>query len=179
MTQATKRLFLALWPEDESRRQIHELQQLLKYDSGLGTASPVDTNNIHATLHFLGSVPEKDILALTQALDSVSVHTFEIELDRLGYFSKPHILWLGCTEHYDAFDRLCKSTAQAIKKCMSGYRTKKNLPHVTLFRKAMSLPQKENIESISWHVDSFALVESKTYPEGVQYRVLQQWPLMH
>lgn len=172
----TKRLFLALWPEDETRRQVRELQQSLKYDAGLTNASPVDENHLHITLHFLGSVPEKDIPILKQVLENVGNHSFEIELDRLGYFSKPGILWLGCTDYPDALNVLHKTTGQAVKKCLTAYQQKKLVPHVTLFRKATQLPQKENIETICWQADSFVLVESKTYAEGVQYRVLQQWP---
>lgn len=178
MTPATKRLFIGLWPDDATRQQVHKLRQSMKYDSGLGIASPVDENNSHITLHFLGSVAESDVPTLTDALDSVNGDAFVLELDRLGYFSKPQILWLGCTKPPEALYELHKNTARAIKKCMPGYRNKKHVPHVTLFRKAMSLPQKENIETIQWCVDSFVLVESKTYPEGAQYRVLQQWPLM-
>lgn len=177
--QSNKRLFLALWPDNETRRQVHELQQSLKYDAGLSTASPVDENHIHVTLHFLGSVPEKKIPLLTQVLDSVNGNNFDIELDCLGYFSKPKILWLGCTEQPDALNKLHKTAGKAIKKCFAGYQQKKYTPHITLFRKAMHLPQKENIETIRWYTDSFVLVESKTRPEGVQYRILQQWPLMH
>ena len=172
-----KRLFLALWPDDETRRQVHQLQQSFKYDAGLGSAKAVDENHIHLTLHFLGSVVEKEIAVLMQALQNVSAHPFEIELDRLGYFSKPNILWLGCTDHPEALNALYKTTGQAVKKCLPGYQQKKLVPHVTLFRKAMALPQKESIDTIHWQVESFVLVESKTYQEGVQYRVLQQWPL--
>jgi 2'-5' RNA ligase len=175
----TKRLFLALWPEDETRQQILELQKSLKHGSGLGDASPVDENHIHITLHFLGSIPEQEIPILTQALDGVSGNAFSIELDRLGYFSKPKILWLGNTEQSEPLNALHKATGQAVRKCLAGYQQKKHVSHVTLFRKAGQLPQKEHIEPISWHANSFVLVESKTYQEGVQYRVLQQWPLMH
>lgn len=173
----TKRLFLALWPDDETRQQVQQLQQSLKYDAGLTNASAVDENHIHVTLHFLGSVHEQEIPVLTQALENVSGFSFEIGLDRLGYFSKPNILWLGCTNHPEALNELYKTTGQAVRKCLPGYQQKKLVPHVTLFRKAMALPQKESIDTVHWQVDSFVLVESKTYQEGVQYRILQQWPL--
>lgn len=172
----TKRLFLALWPERDTRQQVRQLQQSLKYDAGLINASTVDENHIHITLHFLGSVREQEIAVLTQALENVNSHPFEIELDRLGYFSKPNILWLGCTDYSDVLNLLHKTTGQVVKKCLAGYQQKKLVPHVTLFRKAMQLPQKENIETLHWQVDSFVLVESKTYAEGAQYRVLQEWP---
>jgi len=114
---------------------------------------------------------------LIQALRNVSGHCFEIELNRLGYFSKPGILWLGCDSHPDALNELHKTTGQAIKKSLTSYQQKKLVPHVSLFRKAMALPKTDNIETINWQADSFVLVESKTYSKGVQYRLLQQWPL--
>lgn len=179
MTQVARRLFVALWPDDDARRQVYKLQQQLRYDSELGTVSPVDVNNIHITLHFLSLVAEKDMIMLMQALSSVSGYGYDIKLDRLGYFSKPQILWLGCSQQPEALNELYKSTAQAIKKSIPDYRPKKYIPHITLFRKATRLPQKEKIEEIHWSVNSYVLVESKTYPEGVQYRVLHEWPLMH
>lgn len=177
MTPSSKRLFLALWPDNDVRLQVHKLQQSLIYDPGLATASPVDINNVHITLHFLGQVAEKDISMLMQAVSSVSENCFDIELDRLGYFSRPKILWLGATGQYDVLNQLYKATSRAIKKCIPGYRPRKYVLHATLFRKAVGLPQKEVIEKIFWPANSFVLVESKTYPEGVQYRVLNEWPL--
>lgn len=177
--QPKKRLFIALWPDNKTRQHIHRLQQSLKYDAGLTTASPVDENNFHITLHFLGSVIEQEIPALMQALESVSEYSFDIEFNRLGYFSRPNILWLGCSSHPEALNALHKTTGHAVKKSVAGYQQKKFVPHVSLFRQAMALPKADNIELISWQADSFVLVESKTYAEGVQYRILQQWPLIN
>ncbi|HNI83635.1 MAG TPA: hypothetical protein PLX21_17005, partial [Rhodocyclaceae bacterium] len=50
-------------------------------------------------------------------------------------------------------------------------------PHVTLARRVRcaSLPRLDT--PIGWHVDRFALVESRLHPSAASYRVLAEFPL--
>ena len=48
-------------------------------------------------------------------------------------------------------------------------------PHITLARHAQYLPD-INFEPIVWRAESFCLVESCSEPDGVCYKVRQQWP---
>jgi 2'-5' RNA ligase len=50
-------------------------------------------------------------------------------------------------------------------------------PHVTIARKLALAPQQIEFEPISWKVDRFVLVESISIPCGVQYQVIDEYPL--
>jgi 2'-5' RNA ligase len=47
-------------------------------------------------------------------------------------------------------------------------------PHITLIRKARQ-PVQVDFKPIIWTTDSFCLAESRSSPEGVEYRVLRRW----
>ena len=50
-------------------------------------------------------------------------------------------------------------------------------PHVTLMRKALVVRRERPLVAVAWRVDDFALVESKTTPDGAHYQVLTRWRL--
>jgi 2'-5' RNA ligase len=51
--------------------------------------------------------------------------------------------------------------------------------HITLLRKIRRPPEVEQLDSpLSWPVSEFVLVESRTLPQGAEYRILRQWPLL-
>jgi len=50
-------------------------------------------------------------------------------------------------------------------------------PHITLARHARYLPDIK-LEPIVWRAESFCLVESCSEPEGVSYKVREQWPFI-
>ena len=127
------------------------------------------------TLLFLGDVHENDIVNLVTSLDNVSFLPFMLKIDRWGFFHKPGILWLGSTEKPDELTQLYKQIKKIVVKHLNGVSNNDFKPHISLLRNAKSLPQVNDFEAIDWFVDSFALVESKLQPEGVEYAVLNEW----
>jgi 2'-5' RNA ligase len=174
---SSSRLFLGLWPDDNERRQVKKLQDKIGLDAGLNTASVVKLENLHITLHFLGDVNKSDTLMLLASLDKVSSGPVDLTLDKFGYFSKPKILWIGCTEAPQALFELVKSTKCCVRSVMKNYHQKNFIPHITLFRKASRLPELREMPHINLKFDSFALIESSMHPEGVKYSLLQEWSL--
>ena len=170
---SSTRLFLALWPNGNERKQIKELQDSI----GLSAASPVKLENLHITLHFLGDVDKSDISMLLLSLENISNRPITLTLDRLGYFSKPNILWLGATHPPDTLTNLVKNTKNRVRSVINNYHQKNFIPHVTLFRKAQHLPEVRDMPHINLKFDSFVLVESVMQPEGVKYSLLQEWSL--
>ncbi|MCW8831411.1 MAG: RNA 2',3'-cyclic phosphodiesterase [Gammaproteobacteria bacterium] len=176
-----KRIFLALWPDQATRQQLFELQKRLKHDPELNTvlhsARTVIPDNLHMTLHFIGSVSVEVVQALQLCLDSVQCKPFNMIVATTGCFPKPRVFWSSLKDTPPELNELEQQTAACVQHCMEDYRRIPYRPHITLFRKVKTLQQPEVLPEINWRVKSFALVESKTYPEGVQYRVLKQWPL--
>lgn len=176
-----KRIFLALWPDDETRAQLHAYQQKLKGDPSLHTAlqqgRAVNPDNLHMTLHFIGSVSSEVLQNLTSVLDLVQGNAFEMEVDTAGYFPRPRVLWLGVSQVPPVLPALVQQTAICVQQCIEAYEFQSFQAHITLFRKVRNPGELAQLPAIRWPVNSFALVESKTLPEGVQYEVLRSWSL--
>ena len=175
MAASTQRLFVALWPDADTRRQIAALQKQLMTRSGLLDGA-VAVENLHLTLRFLGNVPVTDIDRLCNHLSRVSMQPFAFSLQRWGHFSRPGILWIGPDTPGAP---LCELQAAVQTACREAFAApdKHFRAHVTLFRKLTRLPPVQAFEPIEWPVDGFVLVASTPRPDGVQYRVLREFAL--
>lgn len=173
-SKKTKRLFLALWPDESVRAQLNNVLQ--NTDSLLlSSGAPVNTENLHMTLLFLGDVSHANALNLVTALESVSLNPFTLSVNRWGHFAKPGILWLGVTEVPKELKQLYKQLQILVPKTVKGISIKDFKPHITLIRNINYLPQVIDFDEIKWKVNGFSLVESRLYPEGVVYTVLESW----
>ena len=169
------RLFFALWPDDETRKQLYDVAKQFKKEN----IRLVKKSNLHITLEFLGEVSEKDQQELIERVNKVKGEPFAIELTRTGFWKKPQILWIGTTQ----IPKPLLTLVKLIRKCVKqqGLKTdqREYKPHVTIARKVKQIIVPKETFQIPWHVKSFALVISLSTDNGVEYRVLQQWPLLN
>jgi len=135
-------------------------------------------SNLHLTLHYIGFVSEESLACLSRALQKVSSAPFKMGLDRLGYFKRPKVLWLGCKETPTGYTELLKQLAEKIAHCGFEMEEETNRPHITLRRKVSRPKEVTNIQTIKWKVEQFVLVESVSSKRGVSYRVVESYPLM-
>ena len=173
-----KRIFLALWPDESTRQQLFEAQKKLKSEPALQSARAVIADNLHMTLHFIGSITIETLQELEASLDSVKCKVFDLNVNSVGCFPKPKVFWLGLKQIPSGLETLEQQTAFCIQQCVKDYQIRPYRPHITLFRKAKVLQELEGFTEINWQVKSFALVESKNHPEGVQYHILKEWLLL-
>ncbi len=172
-----KRLFLTLWPDDITRRQLAAVQKQFGKNERLQKAKPVPVANLHITMHFLGAVTQEVHDTLQTLLDSVSGRTCHLVIDRWGYFPRPRVLWLGARSSPEPLTELVAQTEACIQQCIEGYQQNRFVPHITVFRKARHPVEVDEFQPIDWNIDRFALVESDTRPEGAVYTVLKDWKL--
>lgn len=177
MPSESKRLFLALWPDPAIRRRLAAIQRYLTRNPRLRHAKPVSTENIHLTLHFLGDVTEARTAQLESCLAAVRAEPFSLNIDRWGYFPKARICWIGATNTPEMLTSLLQQTGDCVVNVVEDYRQTGFTPHITLFRKARHPLDIEPFETCEWKVDRFALVSSRTRPQGVEYTVLRDWRL--
>ncbi len=176
--QLSPRLFFALWPDDETRRELSALQRGLK--RRFPRARWIPPERLHLTLHFLGRLPLEQARRCRELARAVRGERFELRLERLGCFPRPRVLWLGPSRVVAALQSLQEDLAGQLVAV--GYRMQFNTyrPHVTLARKVAALPQ-ESLQPdglpIAWPARDFVLVESVDTPEGVAYRVVERYPL--
>jgi len=72
---------------------------------------------------------------------------------------------------------LVSALEAAVADCGLHTDTRPYIPHITLARHARYLPDVK-IEPIVWRAEAFCLVESCSEPDGVCYKVRQQWPFI-
>ena len=175
--QHRRRLFLALWPDDITRKKLADVQKQLGRNDRLRKARAVPVANLHITTHFLGAVTEDVHTQLLSLLTVVKAQSSTVVIDRWGYFPKAKVLWLGAQASPAALIDLVEQTETCVKACLEGYQQKRFAPHVTVFRKARHPLEVDDFHPIEWHIDRYALVESVTHPEGPEYTVLKEWLL--
>jgi 2'-5' RNA ligase len=169
-----RRLFLALWPEDAVRRRLRDL---LEKGLSIRSGRPEPVANLHITLVFIGDVAADRVDAIEQAIAGVSAAAFELLLERVGYWERPRILWLGPREVPPALYALVKDLRTVLETCGVQPETRPYLPHMTLARKVHRPPPPATLEPIRWPVSGFSLMESVPVERRSSYRELATWPL--
>ncbi|MCP5419887.1 MAG: RNA 2',3'-cyclic phosphodiesterase [Gammaproteobacteria bacterium] len=166
-----RRLFLALWPNSEERQRIAALTRSLE------GGRKVIAENLHLTLVFLGASDSERLRCYESALQGLRVPFMELRLDRLGYWPKPRILWLGSGQATPVLAELVGILNQRLSRCGHKPENRPFTPHVTLIRKHPgSLSNVDVSPPIHWSTRRFALVESRTDNTGTYYQVVSYWP---
>ena len=175
------RIFFALWPSALLREQLGNASKtiLVKHP-----ARRVPDYNLHLTLHFIGNVYRDQLVCMQQQARLIEARGFEFDIDCQGYFSKPRVAWLGCSEVPDALRELHHQLGQGL--CHCDYQpesrryhpeSRRYHPHITVARKIKSISSCSNFESMRWRVDKFVLIESRSTGSGVEYRVIDNYDL--
>lgn len=169
------RIFFALWPTDEVRQNIVKLFKQSPYYQLPGRILP--DSNLHLTLHFVGNVSVEKMQCLHNQAKHVIAEPFNIKLNHYGYFQRPKIIWMGLEKVDTNLLSLHTNLASNLKPC--GYNAEQRAfnPHLSLIRKVPQPDGLERFTAIYWQVNEFVLVESVSTEAGVQYKVIQHYPL--
>ena len=172
--QSTERLFFALWPDDDVRQAINQQSQPIIQNVN-GKTTPLE--NWHITLAFLGDVDMPTKQCMQQVAGTVQGGHFSLSLDKLGYWPKPRILWLGASQTPDNLRDLVTNLNTNLSGC--GYRpdTRPFQINLTLMRKANRIETLPSITPICWSVNDFCLVHSIFDSSGSRYEVVARWAL--
>ena len=167
-----KRLFFALWPDGATRAKIDRLNQSLICKR----FKKAKADNLHVTLAFMGNVDETTEQAIRQCLSHITAKPITIIFDQLTSWSKASILCLTSSKPPQQIIDLVEQLIIVIGEWGVELDSRPYTAHVTLARKALPNPT-IILEPIRWSAMSFSLVESVSTAEGVEYRVLESWPL--
>lgn len=170
----TQRLFFALWPPAELN---HELYRLAGNALRGGAGRRVVPENIHLTLAFLGSVEASFRECAEQVAAAIRAEPFTLMFERMGYWPKPGILWVGPSQTPQPLLHLVQNLNAGLAGC--GYEAEKRpyAAHLTLARKARPHGDIHSLESRAWEINQFHLVQSHTHADGARYEILRSWPL--
>ena len=173
-TEPRRRLFFALWPDDTVREALHQVAGAIHAANG---GRPVPRPNIHVTLQFLGNVPEAALTCVTAAAGRVAGRSFTLELDQLVYRKRQHMLWAATAHTPPPLLELAAALQQELSACGLELETRPFRAHVTLLRKLDHYHTPVELPALHWATSRFHLVESVARDHGVDYRLLQNWPL--
>ncbi len=173
MAGGRRRLFFALWPDETVRAQLAALQERLPQAQGRW----VHPEDLHLTLQFLGSVEPGRQACIAEAARAVQGEPFELEIDRIDFWSKPRIAWAGPEAVPRPLKRLVRMLAKKLEPCGFEPERRPYKPHVTLVRKSTPVAAMKLPEPILWAVEHFVLVESRPNGDPPHYRPVEGWPL--
>lgn len=174
-SQKNKRLFFALWPNAKLQNRIYqESQNILRPWPG----NRVLARQLHLTLVFLGQVSPESQACLRKAASEINVAGFDLELSKIGAFSRSQVIWLGPDSVSPHLLELQKRLTQVQAACGMQPEARPFAPHLTLMRHAKHGCSNLRTTRLHWQVRDFALIESITHPQGAEYRVLARWPLV-
>jgi 2'-5' RNA ligase len=167
-----RRLFFALWPDDEVRHALLHWQTA-KLPAMVRWQHRAD---LHMTLHFLGMVDANRLPELERLGDGVRHRAFDFALDHLGFWRKPRVLWCGPSVSPDALTSLHAELAEGLRALGLSLDERAFRPHVTLARKVDKPGELAAFDPIPWSVRELALVESLV-GRVPSYEPLLRWPL--
>ena len=169
-----QRLFFALWPTGTVRDAIdrfsrHEIRK---------RAKRVPSRNLHITLACAGSVTASMRDCLEAGAGDIHAEPFDLQIDTVGYWPRPRIIWAGPRQSPRAAWGLVKSLRELFLACELQPEARAWQPHITLARKAGQGLETKQMGPVDWSIRDFCLVESVTEESGASYRILRRWPLV-
>lgn len=163
------RLFLALWPDSDMRDALRAWRDAWTWPRG---ASPVHTDKLHLTLHFLG---DQTRARLSELLDGFTVPftPFDLRIDTATLWHNG-IAVLAPTEPPQALLDLHTQLTQALVKLGLQPEARSYRPHVTMARGATGAGLPPPGRALDWRADRYALVQSRP-GQGGGYTVLREY----
>ena len=165
----TVRLFTALWPDASVRARLAALRDAWHWPPG---ARPVADENLHATLHFIGSFRRDRLEALRRALGTVAIEPLRLELAGTDVWRGGIAVALLAAE--PGVLALQARLGGALAGLGVTLDPRPYQPHVTLARKAARAEPPAELPELEWPANGFALVESRGGARSA-YEVVAAW----
>ena len=165
------RLFFACWPPVETAQALGRWAAEVRNESG-GKVTAVE--NIHLTLAFLGDAEPDGAIA---AAARVQGRRHELPIDAARYVKRNEMVWVGPAEVPPSLASLAADLRVQLVRQQFALEERPFAAHVTLIRKAKRPGSIPPLPALSWPVDEFLLVSSKTSSNGSAYTPLERFPL--
>ncbi len=177
------RLFVAVDLSDDVREKVEKVLNVFKDFRGV---KPVEKENLHITLMFLGEVPDRRVDVVKEKLRDIKVDPFRIRLKGLGDFNF-RVFWIGVVEGEERLNLLAREVENSLKSL--GFRRDKDfVAHATVARvKKLDRSDREKLvrsleifrdyEFGEMLVDNFKLKKSTLTSKGPIYEDLEVYSL--
>jgi 2'-5' RNA ligase len=176
------RLFFAIWPNQNSVKQIRDV---FKHYPWPMHAKPVADVDLHITLSFLGHATRQQYQDLLPIIKEISSEPFDISFDQLVYWSKPDLLLLEASEIPKALQDLVKNLHRALRRQQWKLETREFKPHITLARHfpapitQAALQLGELKQPVNVHVEEFCLADGalRMLGQAKHYCILKRFKI--
>lgn len=171
---AQSKFFFALIPDQMLIKQLHQFALSLTQQGRQKVTRP---EKIHITLRYIGEVTDSVRQCLLEKANELKVDCFQLQLDQLGFWKRPQIIWCGPGESSNEFVALVEQLENICQQCGIAAETRSYVPHITLLRKAKRPVSATVPDFPVWNIKEFVLLESITTASTTEYRLIKSWPL--
>ncbi len=183
------RTFIAVELTEELRVKIEELQNpLKKINANVAWVKP---GNVHATLKFLGEVPEDKIEKVFEGTKNAleGIKSFKLSLKNLGYFpniKRPRVVWIGVEKGKEELSLMAVKIEEEMEKIGFPKENREFSPHLTIGRvkspknieRLTELIKDTSFQSQEIEVKEVAVMRSELHPSGAIYTPLKKAALL-
>jgi 2'-5' RNA ligase len=176
------RAFIAVEVDEQLREKMSKLQNQLSLDG----VKPVEKENLHLTLQFLGEIDESMKEKVAQAMDKLSFKKFEMSCKGVGAFPSRNymrVVWVGAEapELKEIYSQLATELVKL------GFKQEGFSPHITLARVKFLkekekiiqfLEENERLELGKCMVEGVFLKRSTLTPKGSIYENVHEMKLL-
>ncbi|HVP36891.1 MAG TPA: RNA 2',3'-cyclic phosphodiesterase [Terriglobales bacterium] len=183
------RTFIAVELTEEFKKKIEEVQSPLKR---LGAdVSWVKPGNVHATLKFLGEVPEDKIEKVFEGTEKSiqGIKGFKLNLKDLDCFPnirRPRVVWIGVEKGKEELALMARKIEQEMENIGYPKENRKFSPHLTIGRvksprnieKLAEQIKIMNFQTEEIEIKEVVVMRSQLNPAGAIYTPLKKIPLL-
>lgn len=172
------RAFIAVELSEEVRKKLAEFAKALDFEG----VRPVEQENLHITLFFLGEIDERTKGKVVDAMERVSVAPFDLSVSGVGVFPNPNFIrvaWAGCEG--EGLKQVYEQLAPEMRKLR--YEVEPFRAHVTVAR-VKSPEAKSRVQEVlkkfegqdfgSCGIKSIVLKKSTLTPKGPVYETVYE-----
>ena len=114
---------------------IKQIQESLAFTGA--NLKPVETENIHLTLKFLGEIPQHKVDEVADLVKEISFEPFEFMVEEVGVFPnlrRPRTIWAGITIGVSNVTKVFEELDEKLGKLGFERERRKFHPHLTICR---------------------------------------------
>ena len=163
--------------------KIMEIQRELQTEGS--KLKPVEPENLHLTLFFLGEQPPKIVEKVQDVMSTISFKPFTMKLQGLGAFpshDRPRVIWIGVTEGFDEVRKIYMELRPKLQAIPLRLEAESSfVPHITVARVKFSgyalrkiVTSLKDIELGFQEVKAIRLKKSTLTPRGPIYETIYE-----
>ena len=170
---------------EQVRRKLAAIQKLLVQTGA--DLKPVETENIHVTMRFLGNVTPRTVEAVFEEMKKTQFAPFNVQIKGLGAFPDvrhPRVVWAGITEGANELRGIFSQVEPRLRALGFAPDEKGFSPHLTIARVRSARNKAQLSQFVTENAgydfgtiraECFRLKQSVLSPRGPVYSTLREF----